>query len=164
MNFGANYTFMLVEEGSLLCCLGMGWAISSAISSNANKKLLHEHSLEIPDIWNIHQIGWVKGGSLLCWLGKGDGLVTGVIYTFNFHHQHHHQSRGSLHLLNVNFQPNYRFILAGDLSPNILYPIIARFIGWSVFKHKSPSVLNIFKERQLPSVHKNMISTDRNQP
>ena len=89
-------------------------------------------------------------------LSGGDGGL--VIYTFKLHHHHHHrhhhhhhhyQSSDSciLKTSNLNFQPNYHFTLAGDLSPNILYPIISGFIGWSKFKHKSPSVFNISKER-----------------
>ena len=92
-------------------------------------------------------------GTILCCLGGDGGLV---IYTFKLHHHHHHchhhhhhhhhQSSDSciLKTSNLNFQPNYHFTLAGDLSPNILYRIISGFIGWSKFKHKSPSV---FKER-----------------
>ena len=89
-------------------------------------------------------------------LSGGDGGL--VIYTFKLHHHHHHrhhhhhhhhQSSDSciLKTSTLNFQPNYHFTLAGDLSPNILYPIISGFIGWSKFKHKSPSVFNISKER-----------------
>ena len=100
--------------------------------------------------------GSSKGrGTILCCLGGDGGLV---IYTFKLHHHHHHrhhhhhhhhQSSDSciLKTSNLNFQPNYHFTLAGDLSPNILYPIISGFIGWSKFKHKSPSVFNISNER-----------------
>ena len=101
MNYGATFTFMLVEEGSLLCCLGRGWAgyqqiktspstpaVSSAsTSSNGKKKYYMNTVLRFLTFeTSIKLAGWRGGAYCVDWEKGMDWLLvlfTHSIFTIN---------------------------------------------------------------------------------